>query len=86
MRKVIAERTTTSKNTAPHFYLNVDLDAKKLSAKREELNKGKDKKEKVSVNDLIIKCVASALSKHPEVNINWTDDGILQFPSIIFVS
>ena len=79
MRKVIAERTTTSKNTAPHFYLNIDLDAKKLSVKREELNKGKDKKEKISVNDLIIKCVASALSKHPEVNINWTDDGILQF-------
>ncbi len=79
MRKVIAERTTTSKNTAPHFYLNVDLDAKKLSAKREKLNKGKDKKEKVSVNDLIIKCVATALTKHPEVNINWSDDGILQF-------
>jgi len=79
MRKVIAERTTTSKNTAPHFYLNVDLDAKKLSERREKLNKGKDKKEKVSVNDLIIKCVATALTKHPEVNINWSDDGILQF-------
>ena len=79
MRKVIAERTTTSKNTAPHFYLNVDLDAKKLSAKREKLNKGKDKKEKISVNDLIIKCVATALTKHPEVNINWSDNGILQF-------
>ena len=41
MRKVIAERTTASKNTAPHFYLNVDLDAKKLSAEREKMNKGK---------------------------------------------
>ena len=40
MRKVIAERTTASKNTAPHFYLNVDLDAKKLSAEREKMNKG----------------------------------------------
>ena len=46
MRKVIAERTTASKNTAPHFYLNVDLDAKKLSAEREKMNKGKDKKKK----------------------------------------
>ena len=79
MRKVIAERTTASKNNAPHFYLNVDLDAKKLSATREKLNKGKDKKEKVSINDLLIKCVASALTKHPEVNINWSDEGILQF-------
>ena len=79
MRKVIAERTTASKNMAPHFYLNVDLDAKKLSAQREKLNKGKDKKEKISINDLLIKCVASALTKHPEVNINWSDEGILQF-------
>ena len=84
MRKVIAERTTASKNTAPHFYLNVDLDAKKLSAKREKLNKGKDKKEKVSINDLLIKCVASALTKHPEVNINWSDEGILQFKNADF--
>ena len=29
--------------------------------------------EKISVNDLIIKCVATALKKHPEININWTD-------------
>ena len=79
MRKVIAERTTASKNTAPHFYLTVDLDAKKLSARREKLNTGKSKEEKVSVNDLIIKCVATALTKHPEVNVNWSDDGILQF-------
>ena len=79
MRKVIAERTTASKNTAPHFYLNVDLDAKKLSDEREKMNKGKDKEEKVSINDLLIKCVATALTKHPEVNINWSDDGILQF-------
>ena len=79
MRKVIAERTTASKNTAPHFYLNVDLDAKKLSAEREKMNKGKDKKEKISINDLLIKCVATALTKHPEVNINWSDEGILQF-------
>lgn len=79
MRKVIAERTTASKNTAPHFYLNVDLDAKKLSAEREKMNKGKDKEENISINDLLIKCVATALTKHPEVNINWSDEGILQF-------
>ena len=79
MRKVIAERTTASKNTAPHFYLNVDLNAKKLSENREKMNKGKSKEERVSVNDLIIKCVATALTKHPAVNVNWSDDGMLQF-------
>ena len=77
MRKVIAERLVNSKNTAPHFYLNVDLEVDTLMDKRATLNN--DTSEKISVNDLIIKCVATALKKHPEININWTDSAILQF-------
>ena len=77
MLKVIAERLVSSKNTAPHFYLNVDLEVDVLMDKRATLNK--DTSEKISVNDLIIKCVATALKKHPEININWTDNAILQF-------
>jgi len=77
MRKVIAERLVNSKNTAPHFYLNVDLEVESLMDKRASLNK--DSSEKISINDLIIKCVATALKKHPEININWTDSAILQF-------
>tara|TARA_B100001057_G_scaffold127257_1_gene126213 strand:+ start:13 stop:1278 length:1266 start_codon:yes stop_codon:yes gene_type:complete len=77
MRKVIAERLVNSKNTAPHFYLNVDLEVDALLDKRASLNK--DSSEKISINDLIIKCVATALKKHPEININWTDSAILQF-------
>ena len=77
MRKVIAERLVNSKNTAPHFYLNVDLEVNALMDERASLNK--DASEKISVNDLIIKCVATALKKHPEININWTDSAILQF-------
>ena len=77
MRKVIAERLVNSKNTAPHFYLNVDLEVDTLMDKRATLND--DTSEKISVNDLIIKCVATALKKHPEININWTDNAILQF-------
>ena len=77
MRKVIAERLVNSKNTAPHFYLNVDLEVDTLMDKRAKLNK--DASEKISINDLIIKSVATALKKHPEININWTDNAILQF-------
>ena len=77
MRKVIAERLVNSKNTAPHFYLNVDLEVDTLMDKRATLNN--DTSEKISVNDLIIKCVATALKEHPEININWTDNAILQF-------
>ena len=39
MRKVIAERLVSSKNTAPHFYLNVDLEVDTLMDKRASLNK-----------------------------------------------
>ena len=77
MRKVIAERLVSSKNTAPHFYLNVDLEVDTLMDKRASLNA--DNSEKISVNDLIIKCVATALKKHPEININCTHSAILQF-------
>ena len=77
MRKVIAERLVNSKNTAPHFYLNVDLEVDVLMDKRAKLNK--DTSEKISVNDLIIKCVATTLKKHPEININWSNNAILQF-------
>ena len=77
MRKVIAERLVSSKNTAPHFYLNVDLEVDSIMEKRSFLNN--DSSNKISVNDLLIKCVATALKKHPEININWSDDAILQF-------
>ena len=77
MRKVIAERLVSSKNTAPHFYLNVDLEVDSIMEKRSFLNN--DSSNKISINDLLIKCVATALKKHPEININWSDDAILQF-------
>ncbi len=77
MRKVIAERLVSSKNTAPHFYLNVDLEVDSIMKKRKELNSNNENK--ISINDLLIKCAATALKKHPEININWSDDAILQF-------
>jgi len=45
--------------------------------KRKALNSNNENK--ISINDLLIKCVATALKKHPEININWSDDAILQF-------
>jgi pyruvate dehydrogenase E2 component (dihydrolipoamide acetyltransferase) len=38
MRKTIARRLTESKQTVPHFYLTIDVDASELSALREEIN------------------------------------------------
>ena len=90
MRKTIARRLTQSKQTVPHFYLTIDVDADELSALREGINAelaaaapnakpGADppKPEKISVNDLLIKAVAGALVRVPECNASFTEEAIL---------
>ncbi|MDB4941503.1 MAG: hypothetical protein JWP97_1037, partial [Labilithrix sp.] len=90
MRKTIARRLTQSKQTVPHFYLTIDVDAEELSAMRERINaelaaaapKAKPgvepaKPEKISINDLLIKAVAGALQRVPECNAQFTAEAIL---------
>ena len=76
-RKTIAKRLTEAKQSIPHFYLSVDYEIDGLLAHREKLNKEGDTK--VSVNDLIVWCVAQALMKEPRVNVNLVGDDIHQF-------
>ncbi len=87
MRKTIAKRLKESKQNLPHFYLNVDVNAGELEKFRAVLNDFKDKNlgdsyPKVSVNDIIIKAVASTLKLHPKVNSSWQEDSILQYGRI----
>ena len=84
MRKTIARRLTESKQTVPHFYLTVDLDADALVALREQINDdlaslvGKNEKpEKISLNDLIVKACAVGLQRVPQCNAQFTPDAIL---------
>jgi pyruvate dehydrogenase E2 component (dihydrolipoamide acetyltransferase) len=84
MRKTIARRLTEAKQTVPHFYLTIDVDAGALVAFREQLNgdlaaatrKGEEP-EKISLNDLIVKACAAALRRVPECNAQFTSDAIL---------
>lgn len=88
MRKTIARRLVQSKQTVPHFYLTIDVDAAELVALRERINadlasgsgkasNGESKPEKISLNDLVIKAVAAALVRVPECNAQYTDEAIL---------
>lgn len=70
MRKTIARRLTESKQTVPHFYLNVDIELDNLLAARKELNAMSDEY-KISVNDFIIRAVALALQKVPDANVQF---------------
>jgi pyruvate dehydrogenase E2 component (dihydrolipoamide acetyltransferase) len=85
IRKVIARRLSESKQTIPHFYVVMDFAIDALLKLRADLN-AKSPKEKgafrLSVNDLVIKAVAVALRRFPNVNAMWTDEAILQFTDV----
>ncbi|WP_158974351.1 pyruvate dehydrogenase complex dihydrolipoamide acetyltransferase [Cellulophaga sp. L1A9] len=72
MRKVIAKRLGESKFTAPHYYLNIEVDMDNAKASRVYINSLPETK--VSFNDLVVKACAMALRKHPQVNTSWNGD------------
>ncbi|EKX48982.1 hypothetical protein GUITHDRAFT_162209 [Guillardia theta CCMP2712] len=74
MRKIIAKRLLESKLNLPHSYMTVEVEMDNLLELRKKFN---DKNgSKVSVNDFVIKAVASALRSVPEANAYWTEDSI----------
>ncbi len=76
MRKVIAQRLSDSKFTAPHFYLKMTVVMDQAMTARKAINEVSPVK--VSFNDIIIKAVAMSLRKHPDVNSSWLGDTIRQ--------
>lgn len=75
MRKAIAKALGNSKFSAPHFYLNIEVDMDNAMASRKTINAIPDTK--ISFNDMVVKACAMALKKHPQVNTTWTDDNTL---------
>ena len=80
MRKTIAKRLIESKSTAPHFYLNIEVDMDNAIAAREGMNSLPDTK--ISFNDIVIRACASALRMHPKVNSSWLGDKIRTYQHI----
>src|SRR3989344_5166921 len=74
MRKTIARRLAESKFTAPHFYLTISLDMDNAIEARKTMNATEGIK--ISFNDMVVKSVAMALRKHPNVNSSWLGDVI----------
>ncbi len=75
MRKAIAKALGNSKFSAPHFYLNIEVDMENAMASRKMINAIPDTR--VSFNDMVVKACAMALKKHPQVNTSWTDNTTL---------
>ena len=80
MRKTVARRLTESLGPVPHFFLTIDVDMTRALAARAKINgllaaRGA----KASINDLVIKATAVALTHHPECNAWWRGDSIRRF-------
>jgi pyruvate dehydrogenase E2 component (dihydrolipoamide acetyltransferase) len=78
MRKTIARRMTESKRDAPHFYLTIDCNIDRLLQLRQEIN-AKREKDKISVNDFVIKAAALTLKQVPAANASWTEEAIRRY-------
>ena len=76
--RLMAERTTQSWTTVPHFFLVKEVDAGALKEAREKLAAPVEKAGgvRLSHTDLLVAIAARVLVKHPRLNSSWTDDGI----------
>jgi pyruvate dehydrogenase E2 component (dihydrolipoamide acetyltransferase) len=75
MRKTIAKRLADSKFSAPHYYLNIELEMDNMISFRKQFIQTQNIK--ISFNDIIAKAVSLSLAKHPKVNSRWYDDKII---------
>ena len=72
---VMAQRLTESWTTVPHFYLERDVNAVKLLAWQQSV--AQRLAGKITLTDLIIRIVATALRGNPRLNAYWLDDKIM---------
>ena len=84
LRKIIASRLLTSKQTIPHFYLHVEADAAPLMSLRKQINDQASTTtgNKYSVNDFIMKALINATMAVPAINSAFAGDHIVRFGSV----
>jgi pyruvate dehydrogenase E2 component (dihydrolipoamide acetyltransferase) len=76
--RLMAERTTQSWTTVPHFFVTRNIDATALNEYREKLVSDAERERTIRIThtDLLVAVVARVLLKHPRLNSSWTPGGI----------
>jgi pyruvate dehydrogenase E2 component (dihydrolipoamide acetyltransferase) len=76
--RLMAERTTQSWTTVPHFFLVREIDASAIMAARQQLAPAIETTNgvKLTHTDLLIALVARVLAKHPRLNSSWSEGSI----------
>ena len=82
--RLMAERTTQSWTSVPHFFVVREADAGALTEAREKLGSAIEKTQGVRVThtDVLVSLAARVLVKHPRLNASWTGDGIRLNPEV----
>jgi pyruvate dehydrogenase E2 component (dihydrolipoamide acetyltransferase) len=80
IRKIIADRTTTTKQTVPHFYLTIDSNVDKLLQLRKKINENTGTK--ISINDILVKALAIAQKQNPLTNVSWVEGHVIKYSSV----
>ena len=74
LQSTISRRMAESKATAPHFYLEAEIDMSRLVAARAQIKAGAGQGDVVpSFNDMVVKACALALREHPRANGAYRD-------------
>ena len=71
-----------SKQQQPHYYLTLDVDMTAAMAFREQLNASASEQQRVSINDMSVKAVATSRERHPKFNAEFTPEGLKMHPAI----
>ncbi len=82
--RIMAERTTQSWTSVPHFFVARDVDATALNATREGLIPVIEQSHgvKITHTDLMVSAVARALKQFPRMNGSWVNGGVTLNPDI----
>jgi len=76
LARLMAERTTQSWTSVPHFFLVQSVDCSALMDAQKKLSAGSAAGTAPTITDLLIKLIARVLEKHPRMNASWAGDGI----------
>ena len=76
LRQTIARRMTASKQQLPHFYITSEIDMAEAMALRARLNALVSDEGKISVNDMVVKAAALALTHFPNLNASFAETAI----------
>jgi len=82
--RLMAERTTQSWTSVPHFFVVREADAAALIEAREKLGSTIEKTQGVRVThtDVLVALAARVLVNHPRMNASWTGEGIRLNPEV----